>query len=314
MSRSSGVFLALMIGLGCACLSACGGANPKPQPTDPFAYDRSKALRVKTVDLGRHGDVDLREVTYTTGDGERVPALFATPRRPIACLMYQGGLGSTKEQAAPVWTGAAKLHLATFTIDTRGSGARLGSPPPQEIILNADRLRHFITQTVIDLRRGLDYLEASPACRHRIGYFGFSQGGLLGALLSGEDSRINAAALASITPTWRESLSAGHGPVLPGVRLHPAQFDAAVKTLEPFDAAAWVPRISPRPVMLLTGLQDPLTPVPLALELDAAARQPKEVFFYNGGHVPFQGPNASSVAKRVVAFFVRTLGLRSTQR
>lgn len=305
--RRGVVPLALAVAVGCACLSACGQSAQRS--VDPFAYDASRPLDVQSTALGRRGAVTLEAITYTTADGQRVPALFARPPRPVACLIYQGPLGSTKEQAAPIWTGAAKLGLATFTIDVRGSGARVsGSPPPEEVLHNADRVRRFLIETVIDLRRGLDYLETRPECGRRIGFLGSSQGGLLGALLAGDDSRIRSAVLTSITATWHGSLAAGHSLVLPGIAAHPAQLRAAVNVLAPFDAARWVARIAPRPVMLVHGLDDPLAPLPLALELDAAAREPKVALYYRGGHLPFQGPQGKSVAKRVGGFLRRTLG------
>src|SRR5205823_5734997 len=104
----------------------------RPKQQDPFAYDRTRPLRPVVVDRGRRGDVRVQRVTYTAADGERVPALFAVPRGGTArgCLMYQGGLGTTKETAAPLWPGLAGLGLATFTIDPRYIGARATKAEP----------------------------------------------------------------------------------------------------------------------------------------------------------------------------------------
>lgn len=310
MSRLNLVGLVLIAAAGCAGGSGCGGSNRRSM--DPFAYDRSKPLQVQTTDLGQHGPVNLEEITYTTADGQRVPALFARPRRTVACLIYQGGLGSTKEDAAPIWTAAARFKIATFTIDVRGSGARVhGSPPPEEVLHNAEDVRNVLTRTIVDLRRGLDYLETRSECRHRIGFLGFSMGAIFGALLAGDDGRIRTAVLASLSASWRGSLSQRDSLVLPGLAGHRAQLDAAVRTLHPYDPARWVAQIAPRPVMLVHGLQDPLSAVPLARELADAARQPKAVLYYQGGHNPFAGPHGPWVAKRVADFLIKTLGIRS---
>ena len=276
---------------------------------DPFAYDQSKPLDVQTVALGRRGPVDLEGLTYRGTSGQRVSALFARPRQAVGCLMYQGFLGSTKEEAAPIWTGAAKLNLATFTIDVPGL---MDAPAIEAVLNNADSVRRVLTDTVIDLRRALDYLETRPECRHNVGFLGSSLGAILGALLTGDDARVRTAVLTSIGGTWRGALARGDGLVLPGIAARAAQFDAAVKTLQPLDAARWVARIAPRPVMLVNGLEDPLTPVRLALVLDAAARQPKVVLHYKGGHNPFAGAQGRQVARQVAAFFTRTLGARAS--
>ena len=51
---------------------------------------------------GREGSLRIERITYTSVDGERVPALFAVPTDdpPLGCLMYQGGLGQTKGRKA----------------------------------------------------------------------------------------------------------------------------------------------------------------------------------------------------------------------
>ena len=255
-------------------------------------------------DLRRHGDVDVRRLTYAAHDGTRVPALLAVPRHAPSrgCLIYQGGIGTEKEQASAVWPGAAALGLTTFTIDPRYTGARANKAEPLErVVRNPDRIVSLLHGSVIDLRRGLDYLGRRRECRHNFGYLGSSLGAALGAMLAGDDRRVRAAVLTSIGATWREILLSTNV-LLPGIDDHPRRLNAAVRKLEPFDPGRWVGKIAPRPVMLVNGRNDPAVPPVAAMDLAAAANEPKTVIYHSGGHDPVAGPQGAEVADRIGNF------------
>jgi fermentation-respiration switch protein FrsA (DUF1100 family) len=160
----------------------------------------------------------------------------------------------------------------------------------------------MIRDDVIDLRRALDYLDGRPECRRNFGYLGTSEGALLGALLAGGDTRIHAAVLTSIGATWRSALLYGTDLLLPGITARPATMETAVRKLRAFDAARWIGKISPRPVLLVDGLRDPRVPVVEALNLDAAAREPKTLVLHRGGHDPFAAPDGQRVRDRIGLF------------
>jgi uncharacterized protein len=304
-----GVLLAALVVALAGMLGACGGQS-RPRQRDPFAYDRARPLRPVAGDLKRRNGVSVERVTYTAADGEHVPALLALPRgeHPKGCLIYQGGAGTKKEQATPVWPFAATLGLATFTIDTRYTGDRATKRDPlRRVLQDPDRVAAMLRETVIDLRRGIDYLEARPECRRNIGYLGISEGGLIGAMLAGDDHRIHAAVLASVGATFREGMLYSGDLLLPGISARPQEMELAIRKLRPFDAARWVAKISPRPVMLVNGRRDPRVPVVDALNLAAAAREPKSVVFHHGGHAPFAPPYGAHVADRVSAFLLTDL-------
>jgi fermentation-respiration switch protein FrsA (DUF1100 family) len=175
-------------------------------------------------------------------------------------------------------------------------------------------IRASITATVKDLRRALDYLEGLPECDGRIGFMGTSYGALLGALLAGEDKRIQAVVLTSVGATWREALihetidhSALAEKLLPGVAGNPRTLDAAVKTLGDLDAGSWVGRIAPRPLLLVNGTQDPNVWPGDAANLARLAGPTAQVLNFTGGHDPFAGPQATNVATHIAAFFTKYL-------
>jgi pimeloyl-ACP methyl ester carboxylesterase len=316
MRRAGGAALLTLLGMCAAGLIVgCGGGQAAsasdPFGGGPFAYNRRAPLhaRAVTVPTLSTNAVKVQAVTYTTFDGTRVPALFAIPQKvpPRGCLIYQGGIGQVMGASAPLWSGAAALGFASFTIDPRDTGARASAAEPlTEVILSPTAIRATVTDTVIDLRRGLDYLERRPECRGNIGYLGTSFGGILGALLAGDDPRVRAVVLTSIGATWREALTASNK-LLPGVTSSPAALASALRALDPFDPATWVARIAPRPLMLINGTQDPYVPTADASVLAGAAGEPKVVLNFDGGHNPFTGPHAKSVADRVARFFTKNL-------
>ena len=197
-------------------------------------------------------------------------------------MIYQGGIGQTKEQSTAIAQGATALGLSTFTIDPRDTGARGGRGKLREDIKSPEAMATVIDDSVVDLRRGIDYLETRRECRHNIAYLGTSFGAVLGAIVAGQDPRIKAVILTSIGPTWRSALLANNQVkrtdpsvpfvLLPGIDKNLARFNAAVRILKPYDPATWVARISPRPVLIINGRNDPLVPPIDALDLaDAAA-------------------------------------------
>ena len=281
----------------------CGGGSESPRRADAFPYDRSRPLRPRILDVDKRRKVTVQRLTFAASDGRRVPALLALPRtvrRPRGCLIYQGGLGSEKEDAAFIWQGAADIGLATFTIE-----------PRRREVHSARGIASVLRENVRELRRGLDYLGTRRECRHNVGYLGISLGGALGALLAGADDRISAAVLASIGATWRAALLSSDS-LLPGTAEDEERLDAAAARLRPLDPARWVGKIAPRPVMLVNGRKDPLVPPGQALELAAAARDPKLVLNHAGGHDPFAGPRGASVADGIGDFLLDELVDRTT--
>lgn len=324
-ARRSRVLLTIvLLSLG-AALQACGTlppqslacgsvASPSASPGTAEAFADHPAIPLCPVvkDLGPHGTVALQGITYKATDGTDIPALLALPpagHATSACVIYQPPLGQNKEDAAPLWPGAVALGIAVFTIDTRDAGARPKMPGTIANVVKTSPTgtAALLHDTVVDLRRGVDYLETRPECHHSIGYFGTSLGGILGALLCGDEIRIRACALASITATWQEALSVPNPVLLTGIAGKPGLLQAALQTLSPLNPAVWVPKISPRPVMLIFGRNDPYVPLAAAQKLAADAREPKTVLYHDGGHDPFAGPQHDRVATQLSEFLVANL-------
>lgn len=280
-------------------LGACGGDAPKPRPGPGlFAYDASRPLGV--IEAGKpavRDGVRAQRFSYAGTDGQRVPAVLALPRgastaAPVPCLIYQGGFESGKEEAAALWPAAAKLQIGVMTIDPRGEGTRAGDGSElARALRDPEAFTRLLRGSVLDLRRALDYLGRQPECDpSRLGVVGFSQGGLLGTLLAGADTRVRAVALLGAGAGWAQIIGRPDSLILPdrtGERLQ-----SALRILRPYEPASWVRRISPRPVLFVQGTHDETTSAAQAANLQRAAREPKEVVTYDGPHDPFGNAEA----------------------
>lgn len=311
---------ALAVALAAAALGAAGcggsdgnqrdGATTATATTNPipgaarFAYDATRSPEVAAASGRAVGGLRVERVTFAgPRDGEgRIPAGFAIPvdGDVRACLLYQGGIGSTVQDAPDVWQGAASLHLATFTMEYPLHGERAAGDGLEAALRDPRRFAQMLDETVVDLRRALDVVVDRPECKgKRIGYLGESYGGFAGALLSAVDLRPKAVALLVTGGDWARIVHA------PGRVVDFPDDAAAVRIVAPYDPERWVGHIAPRPLLLVNGRQDTTVPPAAARALAAAAREPKQAVFYDGGHAAFSGPWAEEVMA-TVAHFLQT--------
>jgi uncharacterized protein len=270
------VVLAAAASIGATALSGClGGHDGSPEV--PHA---------RTTEARFEQDVRLEDIVYSSSDGSHVPAVFVAPRgvSPRGCLIWQNGLSSRAQGSAPIWHQAARLGLAVFSIDL---SPELAAADPRRVAV-------AVRESVADLGRGVDYLERRRECRKNIGYAGRNVGGMIGSVLAGSDARIRATVIISTPPTWR-SFFAASDLIPPHVHQTPAQLRTAERILSPLDPMRWITRISPRPVMVLSGREDPLVPTRAAAQLASAARLPKRIVNYRGSD-PFRGRDAPRTA------------------
>jgi len=302
---------------GCGGKSADQAAKAPPGPV----YHRGVALDVQPGRTATEGPLRTEEFTYSSVDGARVPALFAVPtaQKPLGCLIFVPGFGAAKDAVPALREGLAKLRLATFSIDARNLGARGSLDQAKAAVKAPEGVRSMLLGTVADLRVGLDWLDQRPECHHNIAVLGTSFGGTVATHLAAQDHRIKAAILSAVGATYKQEilmrpLSAQAVHDLPdyvtGATTDPAVLAHAVDVLGPYDLERWVGRISPRPVMIIDGRFDPIVAPGDALQLAAAAREPKTILYFNGGHDPFApGPDAGRVNRRATQFLIDSLDL-----
>lgn len=261
-----------------------------------YADDSARPLAVKAGSAQALDGARLLRFSYLSAPGQRVPALLFTPLRasathPAPCLVLLHGLGGSKETMAGLALFAAKSGYASLAIDEYGQGARTPIKPSTQS--QGEQLATTVHQSALDVRRGLDYLQTRPDINSkRIGLCGISLGAIIGTVTSGVDPRLKATALISGGGDWGlilRTLSANRTEV--GGRstagFKNADWNRLSVLLAPEDPLTFAPHIAPRALLMVGGRKDTTIVVPSQQELYDAARDPKEIqWFDQYGHVP----------------------------
>ena len=264
------------------------GAQEEPQITLPlsdlFAYDLSLPLDTQ-VTSDSVGPPARWHVVYTSTHDKRVPALLTLPpgSGPFPAVIVVAGLGGDKRTDYVMATAdrLAAIGIATLAVDSEYHGERRLPRRSRSMSFPTSYLNRDATiQTVIDLRRGIDYLETrSDIDASRVGFIGFSQGAMLGTPFCGMEKRVKAVCLV-----------VGGGDfinILPALKDNPL----AARLSKIMDPVHFVGMIAPRPLLMLNAKKDELVPRAATDALYNAAREPKEIIWYDAGHVISQDPN-----------------------
>jgi cephalosporin-C deacetylase-like acetyl esterase len=217
-----------------------------------------------------------------------VPALLILPKQPreekLPCVILMHGLGGDKRMFQMLWGALTKAGYALFAIDAQYHGERKPSDDIPFFGMYPYRARDALIQTVIDLRRGVDYLQTRKDIDpNRIGYIGASMGGIIGAMFAGVDERVKAPILLVAGGDWKilmekSTLSMWRD----AARNNPQQMQEALRVMDVVDPVHWVGRIAPRPVLFINGDADDVVPVESNKALHNAAGEPKKVVWYKG--------------------------------
>jgi cephalosporin-C deacetylase-like acetyl esterase len=292
--RSIPAIVAACLFMGAPACARDGAATTTAVPSPLlFGYDKSLPLMADEQQGTGGQGYTVTNVRYWSANNQQVPGLFVKPTDVkdgdrLPCLVLMHGLGQNKTALSILWGPFIKAGYAIFSIDAQYHGDRKPKVPVDLFGLSVYSTRDMLIQTVVDLRRGIDYLETrkdvDPA---RIGYAGFSMGGILGTLVCAVDTRIQAPILALAGGDWKLMFETTKLPNAERARKeNPDAASLGISVLDPVDPVHWVSRIAPRPVLFINGDHDTVVPVVSAKELQDAATMPKEVFTYKGDHVP----------------------------
>lgn len=292
---------ALAVFLVLPSCQAQGSAYQKYLPL--YADDPSSPLDVQKIDTGTFQGGRWGKITYAGKGGEKVPALIYLPdtasaKHPAPCLILLHGLGGNKEMMTPLAQFLAGAGYASFMIDEAGQGERnpAGANVFPIFTSEQDMTKSLVEDgiaTVVDLRRGIDYLQSRPdIAKDKIGLIGFSLGALEGTILAGVDDRVSAVALVSgggdlgqilaQQAASNQSLGGHYTALLSGTSA--GELEDQLAPVEPLN---FVGHISPRPLLMEHGKLDNIIPPANAQALYDAAGQPKQiVWFPDAGHIP----------------------------
>ena len=250
------------------------------QCADLYQYDRKQPLSVVITKKKRYPECIMLRLNYASANGEHVPAVLFEPFRasnwhPVPAVILLHGLGGSKEDLVPFGHFLAATGYASLIIDEYGHGERA----KQGESGGAGEAIKGFQQTVIDVRRGLDYLQMRPHISpHRIGVLGFSLGAIIAADVTGIDWRVHSAVLISgggnvgvILKHLSETSPVAHD------RMASTNWTLASVLLTSVDPLTFAGHIGSRPVLMQNGDADTIVIPDCAKALDhaiAAGKKP----------------------------------------
>jgi dipeptidyl aminopeptidase/acylaminoacyl peptidase len=245
-------------------------------------------------------EVSGRRFSFASEAGERVPGILAAPssggRHPVVIILH--GTGGSKEGMAPLLDVLAARGFLAVAIDGRFHGERERRPGDYDrAILQAYRTGQghpLFYDTVWDVTRLVDYLRTRPDVDPaRIGLIGISKGGIETYLTAAVDPRIAVAIPVIAVQSFRwglehdawiarvETFQAAIAGAARDEHLHNINaalvrkfYDRVVPGIyADFDGPTMLPRIAPRPLMVINGDSDARTPLDGVREATAAAER-----------------------------------------
>jgi len=237
-----------------------------------YGYDKTAPLDARIEETVSTPEWTRERITFAGANGARAIAYLYMPTnapRPVQAIHFMpagdvaGGLRSLSDSISDRMAIYVRGGRAVFGVVLEGYIERLRPasevPPPIESAEYADRM----IGRVIDLRRGLDYLETRPDVdRTRMVAMAPSAGSTLGMIL------------AAFEPRYRGIVFLGAG--------IPEAYRRIIAVASPI---SFVPHIA-IPKLILQGRYDEDTPLRTAAEpLYKLLPEPKRLVLYDGGHV-----------------------------
>ena len=270
--------------------------------TVDFSYDRRLPLDVRDTKIEDRDGIQVRDITYANLSGGRTAAYLVGPPGKSRCAgilfvhWYEPPApDSNRTQFLGQAVTLARHGAISLLIETMWSDPNWFRTRKQ-----ADDYDNSVRQ-VKELRRALDVLlSLGRVDPMRLAYVGHDFGAMYGALLPAVDGRPTAYALQAGTMSFSEWFLLG--PKLEGEARR--QF---IEQLAPLDPVRYIGAAAPHPVLFQFAHTDRFVPVDKAEAFFAAAKEPKQILWYDAGH----GLNDQAVKDRM-EWLVRQLRLSAS--
>ncbi len=276
-------------------------SDPTDQSADllralAFGYDRDLPFDARTAPAGEGGGLSVERFEITSRYDERVSGLLvqsveAEGPRPLVLIGHPGTLDKSSDYVmwpAEQWVSRGAVCAA---IDQAGHGERARRPVSMEDFQRWPMRRLDQTlQTVVDWMRTLDYLSERPEVDpDRVGFVGFSMGGMRGAPFVGLDSRVRAASFC-ISGASAQSDRSGE----------PAELANQLT-----DPGVFAPMMAGRAVQVVAGERDDVITPEATQRFYEQLAEPRELVWLPCGHWDFMPQGIEPVApflERELAF------------
>jgi dipeptidyl aminopeptidase/acylaminoacyl peptidase len=278
-----------------------------------------RVFQEKPLFIVPHGQPvpEAEDVAVRTSDALTLRGCYLhTPRpRRLGVILFGLEFGSNRWACVPYCQFLLDNGFDVFAVEFRGQGdsdPQLGYEP-----------RQWVTDyEVRDMQAALAYLKSRPdADPEGIGFFGISKGGGAGVIAAAEDPYIRCCVTDGMFSTrstmipymrkWISIISTRYWlqRILPGW-YYGLYANTALRRLEqenqcrfpPVESA--LPRLAPRPLLMIHGGADTYIKPEMARSLFARARRPKEFWLVDGAKHNHALPVAGDAYRqRVLAFF-----------
>jgi predicted esterase len=242
-------------------------------------YDKDLPYVFRLIGKHSEGGVESQLLVTSSPFGYRRMAELIQPesQKPLAAILYvhwyePEALDSNRSQFVVEATEMAKRGAACLLIETMWSDPDFFSKRTQE-----DDSTNSIRQ-VVDIRRAIDFLLAQPGIDpERFAYVGHDFGGMYGVLAGSLDMRPTHYVIMAATsrfPDW----------YLYAPKLEGEARAAFIRQMAEIDPIAHVGNLSPAPILFQFASDDFHVPRERAEEFFAAAKEPKELRWFEAGH------------------------------
>jgi dienelactone hydrolase len=263
-----------------ALLVGCGGSeNGTSALAVPFSYDDSQPLELESqpTQLSSNG-IEVRDVSFDGPGDARLDGylIFPVASGTYPAVVYAHGAGGDRLELLAEASEMARTGAVALTLDMIYTPGRAIQLPQGMAGVRANSALEV--EAVREVRRAVDLLRSLPSVDgERIGYVGWSQGARMGAIVAGVDHRIRAFDL----------IAGGAAPVAAYLEPAPAELRPELRDiLEKTDPLRYVARASPSALLFQLGRKDEVVPEAALKELAGAGSDPKEVRWYDSGHIP----------------------------
>jgi cephalosporin-C deacetylase-like acetyl esterase len=293
---------AIIFGSGCIhhpLQKPARAAAPLPSSFDPPQRQRSAPTLADQKEIRKGSSYTVHEITLNGGQGRTLRAQYFLPdarkHRPerlpaIVILPIMGGSTYPLEE---MFATSFARHGYACIIPHR--------PNIKDEIRNLEDIDPLLRQSIVDVSRGIDWLEAQPNIDpKRIGLFGISLGAIRGTLVMAMDKRIRAGVLGLgggdlpyiLIHSGEKRLVAARDKILARNNLDLVEGEARLRDAITYDPLVLAPSVDPSRVMMVIAAFDKVVPSKTSWQLRRKLGNPETIELWSGHyssviHIPY---------------------------